>query len=157
MHFYRLMWRAKLAFALPVASALARHPALITKVLYGVQRIHMPASEWPPRSCELSSIAVAPEAAGTGSGKALIRAFLGTGTVDGCPLRIFDHRRGWQRFGQRVLSKCRISVHAAVYAAWGTLDERIRYRRPRTRQRLRGSSLDLGASHAYAADVLQTL
>jgi ribosomal protein S18 acetylase RimI-like enzyme len=74
--FYRLMWDTKLAFALPVVSALARRPALITKVLYGVQRIHTPASEWPPRSCELSSIAVAPEASGNGSGKGLIRAFL---------------------------------------------------------------------------------
>lgn len=74
--FYRLMWRTKLDFALPVFSALARQPSLITKVLYGVQRIHTPASEWPARSCELSSIAVAPEAAGNGSGKGLIRAFL---------------------------------------------------------------------------------
>jgi ribosomal protein S18 acetylase RimI-like enzyme len=76
VHFYRLMWRTKLAFALPVVSALARHPALLTKVLYGVQRIHAPASEWPPRSCELSSIAVSPEAAGNGAGRGLIRAFV---------------------------------------------------------------------------------
>jgi ribosomal protein S18 acetylase RimI-like enzyme len=74
--FYRLMWRTKLTFALPIVSALARHPSLITKVLYGVQRIHTPASEWPPRSCELSSIAVAPEATGNGAGKSLIRAFV---------------------------------------------------------------------------------
>jgi ribosomal protein S18 acetylase RimI-like enzyme len=76
VHFYRLMWQTKLAFALPVVSALMRNPALITKVLNGVQRIHTPASEWPPRSCELSSIAVAPEATGNGSGKVLIQAFL---------------------------------------------------------------------------------
>ena len=74
--FYRLMWHTKFAFALPVLSALVRHPSLITKVLYGVRRIHRPAAEWPPRSCELSSIAVAPEASGNGSGKSLIRAFL---------------------------------------------------------------------------------
>jgi ribosomal protein S18 acetylase RimI-like enzyme len=70
------MWHTKLTFALPVVSALARHPSLITKVLYGVKRIHTPMSEWPPRSCELSSIAVAPEASGNGAGKRLIRAFL---------------------------------------------------------------------------------
>ena len=74
--FYQLMWRCKLTFALPVLSALVRHPPLVTKVLSGVQRIQTPASEWPARSCELSSIAVAPEASGNGLGKALMRAFL---------------------------------------------------------------------------------
>jgi ribosomal protein S18 acetylase RimI-like enzyme len=74
--FYRLMWRTKLTFAQPVVSVLLRHPSLITKVLYGVRRIHTPSSEWPPRSCELSSIAVAPEASGNGLGKSLIGAFL---------------------------------------------------------------------------------
>jgi ribosomal protein S18 acetylase RimI-like enzyme len=74
--FYQLMWHARLTFAPAVVSALIRHPSLITKVLYGVHRIQTPASEWPSRSCELSSIAVAPEASGNGFGKALIRAFL---------------------------------------------------------------------------------
>jgi ribosomal protein S18 acetylase RimI-like enzyme len=74
--FYHLMWHNRVAFALPVVSALVRHPSLITKVLYGVRRIQTPASEWPTRSCELSSIAVAPETSGNGFGKALIRAFL---------------------------------------------------------------------------------
>lgn len=74
--FYQLMWRLRRTFALPVLSALVRHPSLVTKVLYGVQRIQTSASEWPARSCELSSIAVAPEASGNGLGKALMRAFL---------------------------------------------------------------------------------
>ena len=74
--FYGLMWRNKTVFAFPVLSALVRRPSLVSKVLYGVQRIHAPASEWPPESCELSSIAVAPEAAGNGFGRSLIRAFL---------------------------------------------------------------------------------
>lgn len=74
--FYQLMWRFKRTFALPVLSALVRHPSLVTKVLYGVQRIQTPASQWPSRACELSSIAVAPEASGNGLGKALMRAFL---------------------------------------------------------------------------------
>jgi glycosyltransferase involved in cell wall biosynthesis/ribosomal protein S18 acetylase RimI-like enzyme len=74
--FYRMMWRTRLIFAMPVFSALLRHPSLINKVLNGVRRIHAPASEWLPRSCELSSIAVAPNHSGNGSGKALITAFL---------------------------------------------------------------------------------
>lgn len=74
--FYERMWRAKLTFSVPVLSALVRQPHLIKKVLYGVRRIHTNASAWPERSCELSSIAVAPEGTGNGFGKALIEAFL---------------------------------------------------------------------------------
>lgn len=74
--FYQLMWRTRLNFALPVLYALVRHPALITKVLYGVQRVHSPAAEWPEWSCELSSIAITPQTSGSGFGKELIRAFL---------------------------------------------------------------------------------
>jgi ribosomal protein S18 acetylase RimI-like enzyme len=74
--FYRSMWRSRRTFALPVLSALVRHPSLAAKVLSGVHRIQTPEPEWPVRSCELSSIAVAPEASGNGLGKALMRAFL---------------------------------------------------------------------------------
>jgi ribosomal protein S18 acetylase RimI-like enzyme len=74
--FYQLMWRSRRTFARPVLSKLVRHPSLATRVLYGVQRIQTPATEWPARSCELSSIAVAPEKSGNGLGKALMRAFL---------------------------------------------------------------------------------
>ena len=75
--FYRMMWQTKWNFALPVLSALIRQPSLVTRVLSGVQRVvRTPASERPPRSCELSSIAVAPESSGNGFGKALIRGFL---------------------------------------------------------------------------------
>jgi ribosomal protein S18 acetylase RimI-like enzyme len=74
--FYRLMWRSRRTFALPVLSALVRRPSLAAKVLSGVHRIQTPESEWPARSCELSSIAVAPETSGTGLGKTLMRAFL---------------------------------------------------------------------------------
>ena len=74
--FYRLMWRNKRMFALPALSALIRHPSLFAGMLYGVQRIQMSASKEPARSCELSSIAVAPEASGNGLGKALVRAFV---------------------------------------------------------------------------------
>jgi ribosomal protein S18 acetylase RimI-like enzyme len=74
--FYQLMWRSRRNFALPVLSALVRHPSLATKVLSGVHRIHAPEKEWPARSCELSSIAVSPETSGNGLGKVLMRAFL---------------------------------------------------------------------------------
>jgi ribosomal protein S18 acetylase RimI-like enzyme len=74
--FYRLMWRNKRAFVVPALSALVRHPSLATGVLHGVQRIQTSASTAPVRSCELSSIAVAPEAGGNGLGKALVQAFV---------------------------------------------------------------------------------
>ena len=74
--FYRLMWRNKRTFALPALSALVRHPSLASGMLYGVQRVQTSASEGPARSCELSSIAVAPEACGNGLGRALVQAFV---------------------------------------------------------------------------------
>jgi len=74
--FYRLMWRSKRTFVLPALSALIRHPSLASGVLYGIQRIHTSASKGPARSCELSSIAVAPEASGNGLGKTLVQAFV---------------------------------------------------------------------------------
>jgi ribosomal protein S18 acetylase RimI-like enzyme len=74
--FYRLMWRKRGIFALPALSALVREPSLATRVLYGVQRIQTSASMGSARSCELASIAVAPEAGGNGLGKALLQAFV---------------------------------------------------------------------------------
>ena len=121
-------------FALPVLSALwSAIPRSPRKVLYGVQRIQTPASEWPARSCELSSIAVAPEASGNGLGKALC-GLPGAGAVDGCAMRLPDHRCGWQRRGQRVLSGRRISAYAAIPATQRALDERIRDSSPTGRQ-----------------------
>ena len=74
--FYRLMWCNKRIFALPALSALLRHPSLATSMLHGVQRVQSSASKGPARSCELSSIAVAPEAGGNGLGRALVQAFV---------------------------------------------------------------------------------
>lgn len=74
--FYRLMWRNKRLFALPALSGLIRHPSLAAKILYGVRRIQTSATQGPPRSSELSSIAVAPHASGNGLGKTLVQAFL---------------------------------------------------------------------------------
>jgi ribosomal protein S18 acetylase RimI-like enzyme len=74
--FYKTMWRARWSFVRPVLFALLRRPLLVTKVLDGVHRIQTPASAWPAGSCELSSIAVTPEAGGKGVGKFLMHAFL---------------------------------------------------------------------------------
>jgi glycosyltransferase involved in cell wall biosynthesis/ribosomal protein S18 acetylase RimI-like enzyme len=74
--FYRSMWRGRMAFALPALAALLRNPSLSGHMINAVRRIQTSASEEPPSSCELSSIAVTPEASGNGLGKELLRAFL---------------------------------------------------------------------------------
>jgi glycosyltransferase involved in cell wall biosynthesis/ribosomal protein S18 acetylase RimI-like enzyme len=74
--FYRSMWRNRLAFALPAITALLRNPSLGANMVNAVRRLQCSASEGPHLSCELSSIAVAPEASGKGLGKTLLQAFL---------------------------------------------------------------------------------
>jgi ribosomal protein S18 acetylase RimI-like enzyme len=74
--FYRLMWRHKLAFMLPALLALLRKPSLTGKVLSGIHRLQASAARTEPVTCELSSIAVAPEMSGNGAGKSLVNAFL---------------------------------------------------------------------------------
>ncbi len=74
--FYREMWRARSAFMTPAFFAMLRRPSLAAGVLYGVHRVQRSASLAPPHSCELSSIAVAPEAAGNSVGKELVKEFL---------------------------------------------------------------------------------
>jgi ribosomal protein S18 acetylase RimI-like enzyme len=74
--FYGLMRRKSLRFVLPTLAALFRDPSLAAKVFYGIQRIQKPASQLGAKSCELSSIAVTPEAESSGLGKALLRDFL---------------------------------------------------------------------------------
>jgi glycosyltransferase involved in cell wall biosynthesis/ribosomal protein S18 acetylase RimI-like enzyme len=74
--FYRLMWRNRRIFAPPALSALFRHPSLAANFIYGIRRIQTSAAQGPPRWCELSSIAIAPEASGNGLGKKLLREFL---------------------------------------------------------------------------------
>jgi glycosyltransferase involved in cell wall biosynthesis/ribosomal protein S18 acetylase RimI-like enzyme len=75
--FYRLIWANRRAFALPALGALLRHPSLYGNVVHAIRRIQTSAVQGPPaRSCELSSIAVAPEACGNGLGKTLLREFL---------------------------------------------------------------------------------
>jgi ribosomal protein S18 acetylase RimI-like enzyme len=74
--FYRMMWCNKRTFALPALSAVVRHPSLATSMLHGVQRVQSSLSKGSARACELSSIAVAPEAGGNGLGRALVQAFV---------------------------------------------------------------------------------
>jgi ribosomal protein S18 acetylase RimI-like enzyme len=74
--FYQRMWGTRLEFVLPVFTALLRQPSLIANVIDAIQRIYSPTAEGHERSCELSSIAVAPEVSGNGFGKSLIRAFV---------------------------------------------------------------------------------
>jgi glycosyltransferase involved in cell wall biosynthesis/ribosomal protein S18 acetylase RimI-like enzyme len=74
--FYRQMWRHRRIFALPALAALLRHPSLAANIAHGVRRIQNSVLQGPPQSCELSSIAVTPEAAGSGVGRGLLRSFL---------------------------------------------------------------------------------
>ena len=74
--FYALMRRNRQMFVLPTLAALIRRPSLARGVFDAVQRIQTAAAEEPTRSCELCSVAVAPEAGGMGLGKALVQAFL---------------------------------------------------------------------------------
>jgi glycosyltransferase involved in cell wall biosynthesis/ribosomal protein S18 acetylase RimI-like enzyme len=74
--FYRLMWGNRRTFAFPAMAALVRNPFLGASVVQGVRRIQTSAAQASPLSCELSSIAVLPEASGNRLGRALIRAFL---------------------------------------------------------------------------------
>jgi ribosomal protein S18 acetylase RimI-like enzyme len=74
--FYRLMRRCGHTFVVPAACALLRHPSLLTGMARGIRRIREAASHSPTQSCELSSIAVAPEVGRTGLGATLAQAFL---------------------------------------------------------------------------------
>jgi glycosyltransferase involved in cell wall biosynthesis/ribosomal protein S18 acetylase RimI-like enzyme len=74
--FYRLMWQNRFAFAFPAFAALVRHPSLAARVVNAVERVQTSSTRAPRLSCELSSIAVMPEAAGKGLGRTLLQAFL---------------------------------------------------------------------------------
>jgi ribosomal protein S18 acetylase RimI-like enzyme len=70
------MWRERFSFAFTALRALFRNPALGGHMIKADRRLQTSATQGPPSSCELSSIAVAPEASGRGLGKVLLRAFL---------------------------------------------------------------------------------
>jgi ribosomal protein S18 acetylase RimI-like enzyme len=74
--FYQLMWCSRRYFMMPALCALLHHPSLAVNILNGVKRIQTSASQATARSCELSSIAVAPDAGSNGLGRNLVQAFL---------------------------------------------------------------------------------
>jgi len=122
--FYRGMKKSAWSFAVPAAAAVIRDPSLALRVLHGFRRVRMPAQEKPAGDCELSSIAVRPEATGRRIGAALVHAFLEqawtknarcvslTTDADGNDLvnkfyaRLgFDHRRTFERYRGRPMNE----------------------------------------------------
>jgi ribosomal protein S18 acetylase RimI-like enzyme len=94
-------------------AALLRHPSLAASIVYGVRRIQTSAAERRPRSCELSSIAVTPEASGNRLGKTLLKAFL-------------DH--SWNHAAQSVYLTTDANANAAANALYREIGfERCRY------------------------------
>ena len=75
--FYRLMLRNGWRFAIPLLLALVRQPRLFGRVCYSMRRVcdATPGTN-VSSSCELSSIAVAPDVTGKGLGTELVHAFL---------------------------------------------------------------------------------
>jgi len=74
--FYGMMHRNRWLFALPILSSVARRPSLVIRIWDSVRRVQQPALEKAAGSCELSSIAVTPDAGHKGIGKSLVKAFL---------------------------------------------------------------------------------
>jgi ribosomal protein S18 acetylase RimI-like enzyme len=117
--FYRSMWGRRMAFALPAAAALLRDPSLGGHMINAVRRIQTSATEGAPSSCELSSIAVTPEASGNGLGKKLLRAFL---------------QRSWAQHAQSVY----LTTDAAGNDAANALYREIGFRHSRCFQQQKG-------------------
>jgi glycosyltransferase involved in cell wall biosynthesis/ribosomal protein S18 acetylase RimI-like enzyme len=131
--FYRLMWSHRGTFALPAFAALLRHPSLAANVIHGVRRIQTSAVKGPPRSCELSSIAVTPEASGNGLGKTLLQAFL-------------DH--SWSRHAQCVY----LTTDAEANDAANKLYREIGFQHSRRFLQRRGRWMNEYVFHRVAAD-----
>lgn len=79
--FYRKMARRKAKFFLPALGGAIRHPSILLRLAQRVWSViggrrGEEASDHGPASCELSSIAVHPEAGHHGVGKMLVSAFL---------------------------------------------------------------------------------
>ena len=75
--FYRMMLRNSWRFTIPVLLALVRQPRLFGRVYYNMRRVWgATPGTVVSSSCELSSIAVAPDVSGQGLGKELVHAFL---------------------------------------------------------------------------------
>ena len=80
--FYGLMSQRKWQFMLPILSAVIRRPSLVTRIAQRVRRVQKHETRGGAGSCELSSVAVRPDAGGRGAGKALVQAFL----IEACSL-----------------------------------------------------------------------
>jgi len=75
--FYREMRSRWYRYLPPVLSAIARQPRLLATVASNVLRVRRAATDpEDPRHCELASIAVLPQARGSGLGRCLALAFL---------------------------------------------------------------------------------
>lgn len=83
--FYAVMHVRRSSFVVPVLAALIRKPWLVTKVIQGVRRVGTQGGLNTRPYCELSSIAVLPEASGRGIGKTLVKAFLEQAWSIGAP------------------------------------------------------------------------
>jgi len=62
--FYKLMSRSRLLFIWPILWALIRHPSVVARVIYNIRRVDKERERTSAGSCELSSVAVRPDAAG---------------------------------------------------------------------------------------------
>jgi len=74
--FYRLMRSNLPQFLLPGLGAMVRNPLLLTGIVRGAERVHKAANRDSADEGELSSIAVMPDAEGSGLGTELAQAFL---------------------------------------------------------------------------------
>lgn len=74
--FYAKLRRDRRSIAIPVMCAVARYPSLAARVVYSIRSLRKRSTGAEVGGCELSSIAVSPQAAGAGVGKALLTAFL---------------------------------------------------------------------------------
>ena len=75
LEFYRRMRLNSRRFAVPLALAVVRDPFLLGRIVYNARRVRR-VPDANPGACELSSIAVSPDKASRGLGKALVGAFL---------------------------------------------------------------------------------
>ena len=77
--FYQTLARHKWHFVIPALPSVPRHPSLLLRAWSLARRVMFPLerlADASQASCELSSAAVRPEAAGQGIGQALVHAFV---------------------------------------------------------------------------------
>ena len=98
---------------------------------------------------------MAPETSGNGLGKALMRAFLAQArSMDAQCVYLTTDADG-NDAANAFYRDVGFQAHAAVPAAQGTLDERIRHQRHGSRQQLRDASLTRTPEQTAAAGLVQ--